>query len=431
MLTIAPIFEKSEHEEVQVFDPAYFTSDHSWSLLSFLFYRQQQSDFQFDKKKEHARYIRNLSNILKRKQVNETIANLAESALATFQWTGLRDDSSLDGITICIQPPTLPDYDRDVMIYSSWWFCPDFSLMPLPKEYCFLLAVTNAIILLNRMKRNHKHTTGVANSVFQQDQVVREKYMKRLNNTDFLEGKNHSAVSIFNKIHSSRLKISNFVLSIKVSIKRSKKRKFQKTTSRRSSIDHHTCPNLRGRSPPPYYKSVDNSFDAEASTPSPSNGHDVSDTGIHEDEVENPFITNYEEGSRNNNKWVADGHNISLDFREFQLTSINLLETNQTFSYAKDIDRILCLSSIMYCNEVKLEFVTCSEKVWNKIRPRPLVPKMLPSVVQLIIIEYNMFLNDKQLLNIKWHENWVKWSILSTDEDKSIFDCAQEVTKNL
>ncbi|CAG8781771.1 18602_t:CDS:2, partial [Rhizophagus irregularis] len=89
-----------------------------------------------------------------------------------------------------------------------------------------------------------------------------------------------------------------------------------------------------------------------------------------------------------------------------------------------------CLSSIMYCNEVKLEFVTCSEKVWNKIRPRPLVPKMLPSVVQLIIIEYNMFLNDKQLLNIKWHENWVKWSILSTDEDKSIFDCAQEVTKN-
>ncbi|POG72127.1 hypothetical protein GLOIN_2v1477923 [Rhizophagus irregularis DAOM 181602=DAOM 197198] len=355
MLTIAPIFEKSEHEEVQVFDPAYFTSDHSWSLLSFLFYRQQQSDFQFDKKKEHARYIRNLSNILKRKQVNETIANLAESALATFQWTGLRDDSSLDGITICIQPPTLPDYDRDVMIYSSWWFCPDFSLMPLPKEYCFLLAVTNAIILLNRMKRNHKHTTGVANSVFQQDQVVREKYMKRLNNTDFLEGKNHSA----------------------------------------------------------------------------SNGHDVSDTGIHEDEVENPFITNYEEGSRNNNKWVADGHNISLDFREFQLTSINLLETNQTFSYAKDIDRILCLSSIMYCNEVKLEFVTCSEKVWNKIRPRPLVPKMLPSVVQLIIIEYNMFLNDKQLLNIKWHENWVKWSILSTDEDKSIFDCAQEVTKNL
>ncbi|POG60671.1 hypothetical protein GLOIN_2v1711017 [Rhizophagus irregularis DAOM 181602=DAOM 197198] len=276
-----------------------------------------------------------------------------------------------------------------------------------------------------------EHTTGVANSVFQQDQVVREKYMRRLNNTDFLEGENHSALA------SEDPKKEN-----------SKKRPAEEAPSIITP-----APNLRGRSPPPSYKSVDNSFDAEASTPSPSNGHDVSDTGIHEDEVENPFITNYEEGSRNNNKfktilswqhainriyindaskndWVADGHNISLDFREFQLTSINLLETNQTFSYAKDIDRILCLSSIMYCNEVKPEFVTCSEKVWNKIRPRPLVPKMLPSVVQLIIIEYNMFLNDKQLLDIKWHENWVKWSTLSTDEDKSIFDCAQEVTKN-
>jgi len=71
--------------EAQVFDPAYFTSDHSWSLLNFLFYRQQQSDFLIDKKQEHARYIRNLSNILKVKQVNETIANLAGSALATLE----------------------------------------------------------------------------------------------------------------------------------------------------------------------------------------------------------------------------------------------------------------------------------------------------------------------------------------------------------
>ncbi|CAB5211477.1 unnamed protein product [Rhizophagus irregularis] len=395
MLTIAPIFEKSEHEEVQVFDPAYFTSDHSWSLLSFLFYRQQQSDFQFDKKEEHARYIRNLSNILKRKQVNETIANLAGSALATFQ------------------------NEKKSQLVKDFW------------EGAISSQKRKVATIHERTALMEEHTTGVANSVFQQDQVVREKYMRRLNNTDFLEGENHSALA------SEDPKKEN-----------SKKRPAEEAPSIITP-----APNLRGRSPPPSYKSVDNSFDAEASTPSPSNGHDVSDTGIHEDEVENPFITNYEEGSRNNNKfktilswqhainriyindastndWVADGHNISLDFREFQLTSINLLETNQTFSYAKDIDRILCLSSIMYCNEVKPEFVTCSEKVWNKIRPRPLVPKMLPSVVQLIIIEYNMFLNDKQLLDIKWHENWVKWSTLSTDEDKSIFDCAQEVTKN-
>uniref|UniRef100_U9UAM3 Uncharacterized protein n=1 Tax=Rhizophagus irregularis (strain DAOM 181602 / DAOM 197198 / MUCL 43194) TaxID=747089 RepID=U9UAM3_RHIID len=205
MLTIAPIFEKSEHE-VQVFDPAYFTSDHSWSLLSFLFYRQQQSDFQFDKKEEHARYIRNLSNILKRKQVNETIANLAGSALATFQ------------------------NEKKSQLVKDFW------------EGAISSQKRKVATIHERTALMEEHTTGVANSVFQQDQVVREKYMRRLNNTDFLEGENHSAVSIFNKIHSSRLKISNFVLSIKVSIRRSKKRKFQKTTSRRSSIDHHTCP---------------------------------------------------------------------------------------------------------------------------------------------------------------------------------------------
>jgi len=74
--------------------------------------------------------------------------------------------------------------------------------------------------------------------------------------------------------------------------------------------------------------------------------------------------------------------------------------------------------------------VTCSEKLWNNIRPGSLVPKMLPPVVQLMIVEYNMYLNEKQLLDIKWHKNWAKWSTLSTDEDKSIFDCTQEVTRN-
>ncbi|PKY32472.1 hypothetical protein RhiirB3_112210 [Rhizophagus irregularis] len=52
------------------------------------------------------------------------------------------------------------------------------------------------------------------------------------------------------------------------------------------------------------------------------------------------------------NNWVTrDGHNISIDFRNFQLKSIEKLEVNQTLSYAKEIDLILCLSSIMYCNQ--------------------------------------------------------------------------------
>ncbi|CAG8793502.1 17518_t:CDS:10, partial [Cetraspora pellucida] len=62
-------------------------------------------------------------------------------------------------------------------------------------------------------------------------------------------------------------------------------------------------PNLRDCSPPPSYKSGDNSFTTEASTeasPSSSNSYDESDTGIYEDVDENPFITKNGEESRNN-----------------------------------------------------------------------------------------------------------------------------------
>ncbi|CAG8735381.1 3437_t:CDS:2, partial [Funneliformis caledonium] len=52
-------------------------------------------------------------------------------------------------------------------------------------------------------------------------------------------------------------------------------------------------------------------------------------------------INNINTNNISRNDWVEDGHNISLDFREFQLTSINLLETNPDLSYIKDIDRIL------------------------------------------------------------------------------------------
>ncbi|PKY56031.1 hypothetical protein RhiirA4_476002 [Rhizophagus irregularis] len=175
-------------------------------------------------------------------------------------------------------------------------------------------------------------------------------------------------VSILNNIHSSRLKISNFVLSIKVTIGRSRKiKKSLKNDQLKKVFPVNTLPpNLRDCSPPPSYKSGDNSLD-DHNEASPSNDRDESDIGIDEDDDKNPFIKNGE-GSRNNkviinqycqlliqfyyehainsidlndastNDCVADGHNISLDFRNFQLTSIKQLETNPTFSYLKDIE---------------------------------------------------------------------------------------------
>ncbi|CAG8460853.1 3195_t:CDS:10 [Funneliformis mosseae] len=176
-----------------------------------------------------------------------------------------------------------------------------------------------------------------------------------------------------------------------------------------------------------------------------SNGHDMLDIviGIHEDDDENPFIIKNGKGSRNNkfkttlswkhainnidindasmNDWVAENHNVSLDFRNFQLDVINQLKDNQTFSYFKDMEQIF---------ESKPEYVSCSEKVWKKIRPRPLTPIMLPQNVIMIISEYNTLLNDKQLMNTRWCENWSLRDTLQTDEDRDIFECVQIVSRN-
>ncbi|CAB4473550.1 unnamed protein product [Rhizophagus irregularis] len=172
------------------------------------------------------------------------------------------------------------------------------------------------------------------------------------------------------------------------------------------------------------------------------NCHNDSDVGHGNDN--NPFIAQTGEGSTkykvvlswshaidnvviNNvskNDWITpDGYNISTDFRKLQVESIEKLKTNPILSYAKEIDKILCLPLIMYCNELKPEYVKCSEKIWKEARPRLLVPKELPTVADLVIIEYNRLLSDKEQLETKWRNNWVKGNTLLTSKDKDIFDC--------
>src|SRR5688572_5427979 len=42
-----------------------------------------------------------------------------------------------------------------------------------------------------------------------------------------------------------------------------------------------------------------------------------------------------------------------------------------------------CLSSIMYCYELKPDYVKCSNKIWNESRLKSLIPKELPAVADL------------------------------------------------
>nr|CAG8562055.1 6467_t:CDS:10 [Entrophospora candida] len=165
-----------------------------------------------------------------------------------------------------------------------------------------------------------------------------------------------------------------------------------------------------------------------------SNDHDVEIT--HEDD-NNPFIAKTGEGSMKCKVVLSWNHaianvvinNDSEDDISI-LNSIEKLKANPTLSYVKEIDLILCLSSIMYCNEFKPEYIKCSKKAWNEALPRSLAPKMLLTIAHSVMIEYNMLLNDKQSLNTRWCENWAKGNTLLTDEDKDIFDCVQIVSRN-
>ncbi|CAG8513124.1 2607_t:CDS:10 [Acaulospora morrowiae] len=108
-------------------------------------------------------------------------------------------------------------------------------------------------------------------------------------------------------------------------------------------------------------------------------------------------------------KRLECGYNISRDFREFQMKTIEQLKNKPTLSYATDVDEILCLSSIIYIKEDKPKFML----------PKSLTSASLPKIVQLIIKEYSTLLMNKNELNIKWHQNWSKWDPSMTKEEKS------------
>ncbi|CAG8665311.1 6380_t:CDS:2 [Funneliformis mosseae] len=157
----------------------YFTINNEWSLLDYLLYRQNSIDFQPDRKKEHARYTRNLSNILNSKQAKKTMIKKAGNVLVSFQFFGW-------GPT-CVQSPTLPDYDREVMIYGSWWFRPDSILESSQKRKFTEAAERTAVV--------EKHITNVVSSTFEREQtileeitkqemIVRNKFVNCLENTD-------------------------------------------------------------------------------------------------------------------------------------------------------------------------------------------------------------------------------------------------------
>ncbi|PKC56605.1 hypothetical protein RhiirA1_473753 [Rhizophagus irregularis] len=90
-----------------------------------------------------------------------------------------------------------------------------------------------------------------------------------------------------------------------------------------------------------------------------------------------------------NHDWLANGYNISKDFRDFQASTVERLKNDPTLSYSIDIDEILCLSSIIYVKEDKPKYLKCSEQGWQDALPKSLVSSELPESVQLNIMQYS------------------------------------------
>ncbi|CAG8577168.1 1231_t:CDS:2 [Paraglomus brasilianum] len=95
-------------EGIPIKDPAYFTSERDWSLMSFLYYRHKCNDFLPSKAQEHDRYACNLMDIIGYEEAPTSIVKRAG------KWMGLKGNSPLDGVTACIQSPTLPVYGWEV-----------------------------------------------------------------------------------------------------------------------------------------------------------------------------------------------------------------------------------------------------------------------------------------------------------------------------
>ncbi|CAG8728817.1 15399_t:CDS:2 [Rhizophagus irregularis] len=186
--------------------------------------------------------------------------------------------------------------------------------------------------------------------------------------------------------------------------KKSKKRQAEETSPVMTPP-----PNIRNRSPPPSYYSGNNSLNdyeiADATEASPkTNYRNESNVEITRKEDDNPFDARTDEGSTK--------YKVVLSWRH----AIN----NMVINNVSEND----MSIVNYV--LQPEYVECTEKTWNEALPRSLIPKELPTVADLVIIEYNRLLSDSKSLNTKWRSNWSKGntftylSSVSYNDDKKL-----------
>nr|CAG8452896.1 8319_t:CDS:2 [Entrophospora candida] len=134
-------------EGIPVDDPDFFTLDREWSLLNFLLFRQQYTDFRADRCGEHNRYVRSLASIISYEQASTELIERANDALSLVQ------------------------KEKKSPLINDFW-----KAITLVQKRKLVDAIERSVLL-------DELTTATIYSTFQhdrQEQLVREKITRRL-----------------------------------------------------------------------------------------------------------------------------------------------------------------------------------------------------------------------------------------------------------
>ncbi|RIA98416.1 hypothetical protein C1645_812661 [Glomus cerebriforme] len=131
--------------------------------------------------------------------------------------------------------------------------------------------------------------------------------------------------------------------------------------------------------------------------------------------------------------WWIELCNVSNNFRQYQITNIDKLEEGGTFCFSSDCEEILSLHHIMLIdltNMKKPQYVSTGERNWRTAVRQPNKPN-IASFFRDVMDEYEMVINDIDLLRSKFYEMWGRYcdQVIYSDNERRLFETTQAVTR--
>ncbi|GES85098.1 hypothetical protein GLOIN_2v1837963 [Rhizophagus clarus] len=131
--------------------------------------------------------------------------------------------------------------------------------------------------------------------------------------------------------------------------------------------------------------------------------------------------------------WWIEQCNISSNFRQYQVTNIDKLEDGETFCFSSDYEEILSLHHIMLIDLTNMRkplYVSADERSWRAAIRQPDKPN-IASFFRDVMDEYEMVINDIDLLRLKFYEMWGRYcdQVIYSDNERRLFETTQAVTR--